>query len=451
MSQTTAKPPSPRLQRILGVPSAAAVTVGLIIGSGIFRVPSSVAASVEGVGAIGLLWVAGGLLALFGSLAVAELAGLYPETGGVYVFLREAYGRLPAFLYGWTRLLLLVPASIGAIALILAAYLNAFLPVDRIGERWVAAAVIVLLTALNYRSLLWSALLENTLTTVKLLALAALAVSVFAFGNGSDGALASAPEFAPASWAGFGLALVTAMWTYSGWSSVAAMAGEVRDPGRNVPRALIGGVAVVLIIYLATNAAYLYVLTVDEMAGSSLVAADAAARVFGGKGASMVAGLVVISTFGALQAALMFNPRIFYAMAKDGLLFAPLGNAHRAYLTPHLATLLTAFLGIGYVLIRSFEQLAQAFILGVWPFHILTVWAVFRLRRLRPDAKRPYRTWGYPIVPAVFLLASIAMVLTALFEKPGLTLFGFGLILAGVPVYVIARRQALRPTSGSTE
>jgi len=324
----------------------------------------------------------------------------------------------------------------------MAAYLNAFLPVDVIGERWVAAAVIVLLTALNYRSLLWSALLENTVTALKLLALAALTVSIFAFGNGSDGALASAPEFAPASWAGFGLTLVTAMWAYSGWSSIAAMAGEVRDPGRNVPRALIWGIAVVLIVYLAINAAYLYVLTVDDMAGSSLVAADAAARVFGGQGASIVAGLVVISTFGALQATIMFNPRIFYAMANDGLLFAPLGNVHREYLTPHLATLLTAALGIGYVLIRSFEQLAQAFILGVWPFHILMVWAVFRLRRLRPDAERPYRTWGYPVVPAAFLIASIAMVLTALFEKPGLTLFGFGLILAGIPVYLIAPRQA---------
>jgi len=423
------------------VPSAAAITVGLIIGSGIFRVPSSVAASVEGVGAIGLLWIAGGLLALFGCLSVAELAGLYPQTGGVYVFLREAYGRLPAFLYGWTRLLLLVPTSIGAISLIMAAYLNAFLPVDEIGERWVAAAVIVLLTALNYRSLLWSALLENTVTALKLLGLAALTVAIFAFGSGSDGALAAAPDFAPASWVGFGLALVTAMWSYSGWSSVAAMAGEVRDPGRNVPRALVGGVATVLVIYLAVNAAYLYVLPVDEMAHSSLVAADAAASVFGGRGASIVAGLVVISTLGALQAALMFNPRIFYAMAKDGLLFAPLGRAHGVYFTPHLATLFTAALGIGYVLIRSFEQLAQAFILGVWPFHILTVWAVFRLRRLRPDAERPYRTWGYPVVPGAFLIASIAMVLTALFEKPGLTLFGFGLILAGVPFYLVARRD----------
>jgi amino acid transporter len=403
--------------------------IGIIIGSGIFRVPSTVAASVEGVGAIGLLWVVAGLLALFGCLAMAELACMYPQAGGVYVFLREAYGPSVAFLYGWTRLLLLVPASIGAIALILAAYLNAFVPVDAVGERWVAAGVIVLVTLLNYRSLLWSALLENVVTATKLLALAALAVAALAFGDRAGGALAQAPSFGPASWAAFGLALVTAMWTYSGWTAVAAMAGEVRAPARTIPRAMLGAIVAVIVVYLLTNAAYLYVLPIDEMAGSSLVAADAATRVFGSWGASLVAAIVVLTTFGAVQAAMMFNPRIFFAMAQDGLLLAPIGGVHREYLTPHLATLFTSLLGIGYVLVRSFEQLAQAFVLGVWPFHVLMIWAVFRLRRTRPDAERPYRA--------------------ALVQKPGLTLFGFGLILAGIPFYFVARRR-MRAASGRT-
>jgi amino acid transporter len=418
--------------------------IGLMIGSGIFRVPSTVAAQVEGVGAIGILWLLGGLLALCGSLTVAELACLYPEAGGVYVFLREAYGPLPAFLYGWTRLLLLVPASVGAISLIFASYMGTFVPLGGSGERWLAAALILVLAALNYRSLIWGAILENGLTLAKVLALATVAAAAFVFGDPADGAFARPPSFQPATWTGFGLALVTVMWAYSGWSSIAALAGEVKDPGRTLPRALVRGIVLVIVIYLATNAAYFYLLPVDEMAASPLVAADAATRVFGTWGSRLVAGLVVLSTFGAVQAALMFNPRIFFAMAADGLLFGPVGHVHRTYLTPHIATVVTAVLGIAYLSLRSFEQLAQAFILGVWPFQILMVWAVFRLRKLKPDLPRPYRTPGYPVTPAIFLVASVAMILNAFVQKPGLTLFGFGLILAGIPIFIVARRRSQR-------
>ncbi|MDP2481268.1 MAG: amino acid permease [Candidatus Palauibacterales bacterium] len=426
------------LPRILGATSLMAVAVGLMIGSGIFRVPGSVAGSVGSVGALALLWVTGGVLALFGSMTVAELACLYPEAGGVYVFLREAYGSLPAFLYGWTRLLLLVPASIGAIALIFAAYLRGLVGLPPAADRWLAGSLIAVLAAVNYRSLLWSALLENAVTAAKVVALAGVAVAAFALGGG--GALSRPVSLAPTSWPGFGLALVTVMWTYSGWSSVAALGGEARDPSRTLPRALLGGVALVVVIYLVVNAAYLYVLPMDAMARSPVIAADAAVRVVGRAGADVVATLVVVSTMGAVQAALMFNPRIFLAMARDGLLPGPVGRVHERFQTPHVATLVAALLGIAYVSVRSFEQLAQAFILGVWPFHILMVWAVFRLRRRRPDADRPYRTPGYPVVPALFLFASVAMIMNALFRRPGLTLFGFGLIAAGLPVYAWIRR-----------
>ncbi len=415
--------------------------IGIVIGSGIFRVPSSVAGTVVSLGAIALIWVVGGLLALFGSVATAELACMYPRAGGPYVYLREAYGRLPAFLYGWTRLLLLVPASLGAIALIFASYFKTLVPLDGVPERWVAAGLILALTALNYRSLLWSAWFENVVSSTKLLALGVVAVAAFVFGDRATGAMAGPLAFAPASWTGFGLALVTVMWTYSGWSGVAALAGEVRNPGYTIPRALIGGMLAVMAVYLATNAAYLYVLPVHEMAASSMVAADAATRVFGRSGSHIVAVLVSVSTLGALQAALMFNPRIFLAMADDRLLFRPIGSVHGEFLTPHVATLFTALLGIGYVSVRSFEQLAQAFILGLWPFHVLMIWAVFRLRRLKPDADRPYRTWGYPVAPALFLVASVAMILNALIQEPGPTTFGFGLILAGVPIYLWIQRS----------
>ena len=422
--------------------------VGLIVGSGIFRVPSAVAGQVESVGAIALLWALGGVIALCGSLTVAELACLYPEAGGEYVFLRQAYGPLAAFLYGWTRLLLLVPASIGAIALIFGSYAGAFLHLGPSGERGIAVALIVVLAALNYRSLVWGAGLVNVVTLAKVVALAAVAVTAFVFGSPERGAFAEPLAFVPATWPGFGLALVTVMWAYSGWSSVAALAGEVKHPERALPRALVGGIVLVIVVYLATNGAYLYLLSVNEIAISPLVASDAATRVFGAWGSRIVAGLVALSTFGAVQAALMFNPRIFYAMASDGLLFGPVGHVHQRFLTPHIATVFTAGLGIGYLSLRSFEQLAQAFILGVWPFHILMIWAVFRLRRLRPDLPRPFRTPGYPVVPAAFLVASGAMILNAFIQQTALTLFGFALILAGVPVFLlIQRRTGRRSTS----
>lgn len=442
------RPANAALPRVLGTGSAAAVMVGLIVGSGIFRVPSAVAGQVESVGAIALLWALGGVIALCGSLTIAELACLYPEAGGVYVFLRQAYGPLAAFLYGWTRLLLLVPASIGAIALIFGSYAGAFFHLGPSGERWIAAALIVVLAALNYRSLVWGAGLVNVVTLAKVTALATVAVTAFAFGSPERGAFAEPLAFAPATWPGFGLALVTVMWAYSGWSSVVALAGEVKHPERTLPRALVGGIVLVILVYLATNGAYLYLLSVKEIANSPMVASDAATRVFGSWGSRIVAALVVLSTFGAVQAALMFNPRIFYAMASDGLLFGPVGHVHPRFLTPHIATVFTAGLGIAYLSLRSFEQLAQAFILGVWPFHILMVWAVFRLRRLRPDLPRPFRTPGYPVVPAAFLVASGAMILNAFIQQTGLTLFGFGLILAGVPVFLlIQRRTGRRSTS----
>lgn len=432
----------PTLPRVLGTASAAAVMIGLIIGSGIFRVPSSVATQVDALGAIAILWVVGGMLALFGSLTIAELACIYPEAGGVYVFLREAYGPLPAFLYGWTRLLLLVPASVGAIALIFGSYAGAFIDLGPSGERWLAIGLILALTGLNYRSLLWGAWVENGVTLAKVLALTAVAVMAFVFGNPASGSFAEPLRFAPATWSGFGLALVTVMWAYSGWSSVAAMAGEIKDPARTLPRALIGGITLVIVLYLVTNGAYHFVLTTEQIAASPLVASDAATEVFGPVGSRLVAALVILSTFGAVQAALIFNPRIFFAMATDGVLFGPVGRVHQRFLTPHFAIVFTAGLGIAYLSLRSFEQLARAFILGVWPFHILMVWAVFRLRKRQPNLPRPFKTPGYPFVPAVFLLASTAMILNALVQDTRLTLFGFGLILAGIPVFMLIQRRS---------
>jgi basic amino acid/polyamine antiporter, APA family len=298
----------------------------------------------------------------------------------------------------------------------------------------------VTLATANILSLRWGALVQNASTAAKVGALVGLAVAAFVFGDASRGSFASPIEWSPLTWGGYGIALVAVMWAYDGWADLTFMAGEVKDPGRTMPRALLSGTLAIIVIYLVVNAAYMYVLTPAAMAGKPLIAADAARTVFGAAGASIVAAMVMLSAFGALNGSTMTGPRIFYAMAEDGLFFRPIAAVHPRFRTPFVAIALAATLGIGYVSIRSFEQLADAFILGIWPFYALAVGAVFRLRRTRPELERPYRTWGYPLVPVVFLIASVAMLGNAVFESPRQTLFGFAVILVGIPVYFGWRR-----------
>ncbi len=434
------------LERRLGVWSTAALLVGITIGSGIFRVPSVAAAEVGTVAAMALLWIVGGLVALFGALTLSELVTLFPRSGGIYVFLREAYGPLPAFLFGWTRLLVIQPSSLGAIAMIFATYAGALVPLTGTGVRVTAGAVIAFLALLNIRSLGLGAAIQNASTAAKVTALAAVAAGVFLMGDGSAGAFAAPGGLAPLSWGGFGIALIAVMWTYDGWADATYIAGEVADPGRTMPRALVRGVLAIVVIYLVINAAYLFVLPVAVMAGSQLVAADAATYVFGTAGATLVSALVVLSTFGSLNGAIMTGPRILFALAEDGLFFRPIAAVHPRWHTPHAAIALAALLGIGYVSVRTFEQLAESFILGIWPFYVLSVGAVFLLRVRRPDLPRPYRTAGYPVVPILFLLASLAMLGNALVRQPGATLFGLGVIASGIPVYYVW--QALQRRRG---
>jgi APA family basic amino acid/polyamine antiporter len=432
-----------RLPRRLGVWSAAAILIGSTIGSGIFRVPSSVAEQAGGLGPIFALWAVGALVALAGALTLAELAAMYPRPGGLYVYLREAYGPLPAFLFGWTKLLLLQPALLGGIAMVFAGYARAFVPLDDAGVRWVAAGLVVVLATTNYLSVAYGAAVQNLFTAAKVLALGGLAVLAFALGDASAGALGGAgvPAAAPAvSLGSLGIALIAVMWTYDGWADLTYMAGEVRDPGRTLPRALIGGSLLVVVVYLLVNATFLLLLPLDELAASELVAADAAARLFGPAGATVVAALVMVSTLGALNGTMMSGPRVFFALADDGLFFRTFAAVHPRFQTPHASIVLAAVLGVGYISVRSFEQLAEAFILGLWPFHVLAVGAVFLLRRTRPAAERPYRTLGYPLVPALFLVASVTMLANALVRQPLSTLFSFGVILAGIPVFFAWRR-----------
>jgi amino acid transporter len=430
-----------RLPRRLGLWSAIAVLVGSTIGSGIFRVPSTVAADVGTLGAIGLIWVVGAVVALFGALTLAELAAIFPRSGGIYVFLREAYGPLPAFLFGWTELLVIRPSALGAIAMIFATYSAALFGLPGGAARWLAAAAIVLLALANVRSVRWASAIVNATTTAKIAALAGVALIAFAYGNPSTGALVGPVSFNPTSWAGFGVALIAVLWAYDGWADLTFIAGEVERPERTMPRALLTGTLLVVALYLLINLAYLYVLPIDRMAASTLVAADAAKAIFGEVGSSIISALVMLSAFGALTGSTLTGPRILYAMADDGLFFQPVARIHPRYQTPYTAILMTSALGVAYVSIREFETLAGDFILGIWPFYALAVGAVFLLRRNRPDIERPYRTAGYPVVPIVFLLASVLMLGNALIEDPVSTGRDFAIILIGIPVYMAWRTR----------
>jgi len=431
-----------RLPRRLGLMSAVAVLVGSTIGSGIFRVPASVAARITEPGPFLLAWALGGAIVLCGALTYAELAAALPRSGGVFAYILDAFGPLPAFLFGWSTLAVIRASALGAISTIFAEYLGYFVPLTPSQVQYVAAGAIVLVGLFNYFGVNVAAVLVNLSTVVKYGALVALAALAFTIGEGTT------TNFTPVWSSGvhlsvMGTALISIMWTYDGWADLAYLGGEVKDPARNLPRALLLGTVAIIAIYLVVNLAYLYLVPLPEMAGSALVAATAAERIpfFGGGAGGVIAGVVMISTFSALLGSMMTGPRVFFAMADRGLFFTAIARVSPRYQSPSVAILLATGLGVVYVLLNDFQQLADKFILGIWPFYALAVGAVFVLRKKQPDLVRPYRTWGYPVVPLLFMAASIAIILNALWTDPVNTGITFGIILVGVPVYYAWRRS----------
>jgi amino acid transporter len=430
--------------RRLGFWPTVAIVIGTIIGSGIFRMPSAVADQVGSPWAAALVWVLGGVISMCGALSLAELAAAFPRSGGVFVYLQETYGHLTAFLFGWT-MLVVGPAGSAGVALICAEYLQALgvaVPAD-FGVRLVASMLILLVSAAAYRSVGGLGAVLSGASGAKVAAIAALVIAAFVLGDGSAGAFgAGAPLHSEARWGGVGFALVAALWAYNGFHDMVSVAGEVRDPGRALPRALLVGMLIVVVVYVAANAAYLYVLPFDQLRASPVVASDMMARVMGSAGARSVTILVVGSTFGTILALALANPRIFFAMAGTGLLFSPLSRLHPRFGTPHLAVAVHAAVALACVWLRTFEQLAAAFVLGIWPFLALAVAGVIVLRRRRPDLARPYRTPGYPLVPMVFIAGTAWVVGSALLEQPWTTLVGAGVTLVGVVPYALWLRGA---------
>jgi APA family basic amino acid/polyamine antiporter len=423
-----------RLPRRLGLGSALAVVMGSMIGSGIFRVPGAVAADTGTIGAMMLAWVVAGLVTLCGALALAEVAALFPRVGGLYVYLHAAYGRLTAFLFGWL-ILIISPALNAAVALVFGEYIGRLLSLTPLQVHLTAAAAIVVVATSNYRSVSYGAAIQKLTAAAKVTAILALTVAAFVAGQGASANWHSDAGLAPHTWGGFGLALVAVLWAYNGWQDVTYVGGEVREPQRTLPRAILGGTFGVMLIYLAINAAYVHVLSVGGMAQSPLVAADVAVRLVGRAGDAAIAALVCVSTFGTLNGGLLVFPRVFFAMADDGLFFRKVAAVHPRFGTPHVAIVLSAVLAVAYLSLRSFEQLIEIAVLGQLPFWALSVGAVLVLRRTLPELPRPYRSPGYPIVPLLFIAAMLALLANSLREHPESTAWTLGAVLAGIPVY----------------
>ena len=426
------------LPRRLGFFSAVAVLVGSTIGSGIFRSPAAVAERIPDAKLFLAAWIVGGLCVLAGALTYAELAGALPRTGGVFVYLREAYGRMPAFLFGWAELTIIRASALGAISTVFAEYLLRMIGIfDADAVHYTAAIAILLVAAFNSLQIHIAASVQNLTASAKYLALVALVLAAFLWHGGTQPSVPATGTLSPNSTSIglFGLALISILWVYDGWADLTFMSGEIRSPERYLPAALITGTLGVIAIYLAANSAYVHVIGVGEIAKSKLVAADVAERLVGRIGETFISSAVMISALGTLNGSLMTGPRIFFAMADDRLFFKKIAAVHPRFQTPYRAIWLAAGLGAVFVLIRSFEQLADTFVLGIWPFYAAGTAAVYVLRRKQPDLPRPYRVWGYPVTPAIFLIASLFLLGNALITDFAGVWFVFAIQLAGIPVF----------------
>jgi basic amino acid/polyamine antiporter, APA family len=440
------------LVRAIGLGSAVLFVIGSVIGSGIFLTTGVMADTIPSTSLLLLAWTLGGVLAIAGGLTYAEMGAMFPRSGGVYVFLKEAWGPLPAFLYGWATLLVVISGGIAAVSVGFASYLSYFFPALSSGgalldlgvgpvsivitpSRLVAAGAIFVLGAVNYVGVRTGSMVTAVITAAKVAALAALPVmAIVATRVTPDFTPVVPPDLARPA-ASFGIAMIAVLWTYESWYFVTYAAGEIKDPQRNVPRALVLGLLALTSIYLIVNVSYFFALSVDEMRGVERVAERAASALVGTPGATFIASLVVVSTFGCNAAAILAGSRLLFAMAADGVFLPVASRIHPRYRTPHIAIIGLTLWSAVLALSGTYEQLFTYVMFASILFSIATGAALFRLRVTRPDHPRPYRTWGYPVVPLIFIIGSVAFVANTLLERPMESLTGLGLLVLGLPVY----------------
>ncbi|HEX9611046.1 MAG TPA: amino acid permease [Gemmatimonadales bacterium] len=433
------------LARVLRLPDLILIVVGTVIGSGIFLVPGGVLRDSGGdVGIALLVWLVGGVLSLLGALTYGELGAMDPQAGGLYVYLRDTFGRLPAFLYGWALFFVIGSGSVATLGAAFARYMQEFVPLGPLAAKLVAMAMIAAVAWVNVRGTRRGADVQNWSTGIKVGALLLVSVLVLVAGRGFSGE--DVPLFAtPVSGAilsGTGVAVVAVLWAYEGWHYVTFSAGETIDPQRNFARGIVVGTVAVVFVYLFANVAYVAALGPTGVMQSSRVAADAVSSLFGDGWGRLVTIPILVSIFGAANGIALTEPRVFYAMAKDGLFFQKLAEVHPRFGTPAFAIVASAAWSMVLAATGTFEQLLTYVVFAGWAFYALAAASVFVYRRRRPAAPRPFRVPGYPVTPIVFIAVSGAIVLNTLVSQPTQALLGLGIILIGTPAYYFWQRQA---------
>jgi APA family basic amino acid/polyamine antiporter len=441
MSADTAADRHPRdhLEPALGPWDATLLVVSGVIGSGIFLTPGAIAGLLPHPGAILGAWLLGGLLSLAGALANAELGAMFPRAGGDYVYLREAFHPAAGFLVGWLSFFVIYAGTIATLAAGFAAGLGHFVALGSGEQLAVAIALVLAASALNYVGVRWGARANNLTALVKLGALAAFVFLGPALGAGSAAHLRPLVDgLGSLSASGFGLALSPVLFSYLGWNSSVYVASEIRDPGRNLPLSLFLGVAICTAVYLTVNAVYLYAIPASALGGVPNAGEAAARALFGATGGTFLALFVLASILGTLNATVLVGPRIAYAMALDRLFFPGVDRAHAAFHTPSVAIAVQAAVATGILLLLgTFQRALDYTVFAILLATMADVAALYRLRRTRPERRRPYRAWGYPVVPALYFAANAAVALTLLGGRPFECAAGLALALAGLPFYAL--------------
>ncbi|MBA3633418.1 MAG: amino acid permease [Acidobacteria bacterium] len=432
--------PTTTLDRTLGLRDIILLAIGSVIGSGIFLVPGAVLRQVDGFVLPALLvWLVGGILSLLGALTYGELGAMKPAAGGLYVYIRDCFGRFPAFLFGWTLFFVISSGAVATLAVAFSAYLGEIVPLTPMTAKLIAISMIAVVTAVNVLGTRKSANLQNWTTAIKVLGILVMSAALLWLGRGftGSGSALLPAEFNSSLASGFGLAMISVLWAYEGWQYVSFSAGETRNAQRNFPLGLLSGTVALVGIYLVTNIAYLAALGPSGVATSDRLAATAVATVVSPAAAKLVAVMILISIFSAANGTMLTAPRVYYAMAADGLFFRRFAEVHPRFKTPAFAIIAGAVWSAVLAATGTFEQLLTYVVFIGWIFYALAAASIFVYRRRMPDAVRPFRVPFYPITPLLFIAAAGALVINTMVTQPGLAAIGFGIVLLGAPAYFI--------------
>lgn len=454
--------PKTELVRGLTLTAAVMIAAGSMIGSGIFRKPATMAGQLMSPELLLIVWLVAGIVTFIGALCNAEISGMIDATGGQYIYFEKMYGNFTSYLYGWSVFSVIQTGSQAAIAYVFGEYLGYFIkfpqlpqvlqdfsfyipvvghifPFAEFGAKAAAILCILFLTGINYTGVIFGGAVQSVITFIKIASIVCLSIFLFASGAGSFANISTGfaiPEATSTNLISLlGLALAGAFWAYDGWNNVTFVAGEIKNPQRNVPLGLMFGTLIVIFVYLLVNAAYLYVLPVEQMANSPLVAATAAEIIFGHSGAALISIAVIVSTFGALNGSILSTARVCFAMSRNSMFFKKLGEIHPKFGTPHTSLIAQGLWSCILVLSGTFDTITDYVIFAAWLFYMLGAYGVIVLRRKMPDAPRPYKVWGYPYTPIIFVIFSLLFLINTIISDLGNAAMGSLLILLGLPLY----------------